>query len=280
MKNEGLNGFRSMLQEEEKSGVTIEKYLRDVKQFLLWQGERELDKGLVIAWKQSLLERGYRVRSINSMLASVNAWLRYLERMDCRVRNLRLQHQVYCPPERELKRTEYERLLKCAEKKPRLYVLMQTIVATGIRISELNYFTVEAVEQGEIIVRCKGKSRPIMLSGKLRKLLLAYAKKNQIATGLIFRTRNGKPLDRSNIWSEMKKLCQDAGIEPTKVFPHNLRKLFARIFYKTYKDLANLADILGHSSLNTTRIYIMTSGEEHRRQLEAVNLIYDYANFG
>ena len=234
----------------------------------------------MIQWKESLLSAGYQVRSINSMLASVNAWLRFLGRTDCHVRNLRIQHQVYSSPEMELKKTDYEKLLKAAEKKPRLYVLMQTICCTGIRVSEVRYFTVEAVKKGEVVVRCKAKTRPILLTGKLRKLLLAYAKANQIRQGCIFCTKSGKPLDRSNIWSEMKKLCGEAGVAPEKVFPHNLRKLFARIYYHAYRDLAKLADILGHSSLNTTRIYIMSTGEEHRKQLEAVNFVYECANFG
>lgn len=280
MRKRKMIEFETFLREEEKSTVTIEKYMRDVNAFLAWQGRRRLDKTLMIQWKESLLSAGYKVRSINSMLASVNAWLRFLKKTDCRVRNLKLQHQVYCSPELELKKTDYEKLLKAAEKKPRLYVLMQTICCTGIRVSELRFFTVEAVKAGEVVVRCKAKTRPILLTGKIRKLLLAYAKSCHIQQGCIFCTRSGKPLDRSNIWAEMKKLCDEAGVTPEKVFPHNLRKLFARIYYRSYRDLAKLADILGHSSLNTTRIYIMSTGEEHRKQLEVVNFVYECANFG
>ena len=265
--------FEQYLREEEKSGLTVEKYLRDLRAFLLWAGGGELSRELVIRWKQTLVEAGYRPRSINSMLASVNAWLRFIGREDCRVKSLRLQRQIYQKPEKDLSREEYRRLLEAARRKPRLHLLLQTICATGIRVSELRYFTVEAVERGEITVSCKNKARVILIPGKLKTKLLRYAKETGAAAGAIFRTRGGKDLDRSNIHHEMKALCGEAGVSPGKIFPHNLRKLFARLFYALEKDIAKLADVLGHSSINTTRIYIMTTAAEHRRQLERLHLL-------
>ena len=219
------------------------------------------------------MNQGYALRSVNSMLAAVNSFLTFCGLTDCRVRLCRMQREIYQRAERELSRAEYLRLLRAAEGDRRLWLLMQTICSTGIRVSELNYFTVEAVRRGEVSVACKNKSRKILLPGKLQKLLLRYARAIGITGGVIFRTRNSKPLDRSNIWAAMKRLCARAKIDPGKVFPHNLRKLFARTFYDLEKDIAKLADVLGHSSINTTRIYIMTTGQEHRRQLERLRLL-------
>ena len=260
------------LREEEKSRITIEKYLRDVRGFARYLGSQYITKDAVIAYKQQLLNQGYALRSVNSMLAAVNSFLTFCGLTDCRVRLCRMQREIYQRSERELSRAEYLRLLRAAEGDRRLWLLMQTICSTGIRVSELNYFTVEAV-RGEVSVACKNKSRKILLPGKLQKLLLRYARAIGITGGVIFRTRNGKPLDRSNIWAAMKRLCARAKIDPGKVFPHNLRKLFARTFYDLEKDIAKLADVLGHSSINTTRIYIMTTGQEHRRQLERLRLL-------
>lgn len=261
------------LREEEKSRITIEKYLRDVRGFARYLGSQYITKDAVIAYKQQLLNQGYALRSVNSMLAAVNSFLTFCGLTDCRVRLCRMQREIYQRSERELSRAEYLRLLRAAEGDRRLWLLMQTICSTGIRVSELNYFTVEAVRRGEVSVACKNKSRKILLPGKLQKLLLRYARAIGITRGVIFRTRNGKPLDRSNIWAAMKRLCARAKIDPGKVFPHNLRKLFARTFYDLEKDIAKLADVLGHSSINTTRIYIMTTGQEHRRQLERLRLL-------
>lgn len=270
---DAIRAFQDDLILEEKSGATLEKYLRDIRAFSAFAGERSVTKELVMAYKQSLLERGYAVRSINSMLASINGFLDFLGWQDCKVKSLKLQNPVYCAEEKELTKAEYLRLLAAAEKHPRLRLILETICGTGIRVSELRYFTVEGVQCGEISVRCKSKTRTILLPGKLRRLLLAYAKKSGIRSGEIFVTRSGKPLNRSNIWAQMKALCEKAGVKASKVFPHNLRKLFARTFYGVEKDIAKLADILGHSSINTTRIYIMTTGVEHRRKIERLGLV-------
>ena len=268
-----LQVFSLWLHQDEKSDATREKYLRDAEAFLRFTGKNEISKEGVLAWKQQLIDRGYAVRSINSMLASVNSLLDFLGLGDCKVKNLKLQRQTYCSEEKELTKAEYLRLLEASKGKTQLNLVIQTICATGIRVSELKHFTVEAVRTGEIAVNCKGKNRCVFLPGKLRKLLLSYAKEKKITTGVIFRNNKAKPLDRSRIWRQMKHLCSVAGVKASKVFPHNLRKLFARTFYGIEKDIAKLADLLGHSSINTTRIYIMTSGTEHRKKLERLDLV-------
>ena len=268
-----IEQFHTYLLQEEKSPVTVEKYIRDVRTFQKFAGEQGVTKELVMEWKESLVSGGYAVRSVNSMLASINSLLHFLGWEECRVKSLKTQRQTYCPEEKELTREEYMRLLKAAKRKPQLQLVMETICATGIRVSELRFFTVEAVRAGQIEVSCKSKIRTILIPGKLRKLLLKYAKEKGIREGALFLTKRGKPLNRSNIWAQMKKLCTAAGVKASKVFPHNLRKLFARMFYKIEKDIAKLADVLGHSSINTTRIYIMTTGTEHRRQLDRLELV-------
>lgn len=267
-----LNRYEQQLQLEEKSTATVEKYLRDVRSFGSWLGGQDITKERVIAYKKDLLKQGYALRSVNSMLASVNHFLRFCDLSSCRVRLCHVQREIYQPIERELTKAEYLRLLQAASDDRRLWLLLQTICATGIRVSELQYFTVSAVRTGEINVACKNKNRKILLPGKLRKLLLAFAQERGLS-GIIFCTRTGKPMNRSNIWSAMKRLCAKANVNPDKVFPHNLRKLFARTFYSMQKDIAKLADILGHSNINTTRIYIMTTGVEHRRKLECLGLV-------
>lgn len=270
---QAMEQFKVYLLQEEKSKATVEKYLRDTRAFLVFAEEKEVTKELVMKWKDSLLAAEYAVRSINSMLASLNSLLDFLGWGDCKVKSLKIQRQTYCAEEKELTKAEYLRLLEASKNQPQLNLIMQTICGTGIRVSELKYFTVEAVRRGEIVVSCKSKTRTILLPGKLKKLLLEYAKKNKIQSGAVFVTRNGKPVNRSNIWAQMKRLCEIAGVKPSKVFPHNLRKLFARTFYGIEKDIAKLADILGHSSINTTRIYIMTTGTEHRRKIERLGLV-------
>lgn len=210
------------------------------------------------------------------MLASVHSFLRYLGLDSCKVRSLRIQSEVFCDENREITKNDYLKLLRATEDNLRLRTIIQTICGTGIRVSELSYFTVESVNTGHIVVSCKNKIRNILIPKKLRKVLLQYAKKNNIHEGIIFRTRNGKPVNRSNIWRSMKKLCNRTNVKMSKVFPHNLRKLFAKTFYKTEKDIAKLADVLGHSSINTTRIYIMTSGSEHQKMIEKLGLIFDW----
>ena len=268
-----LVSFREYLIREEKSAATIEKYLRDTKGFLEYAADREVTKELVIAYKAELQKKSYAVRSINSMLASINSLMDFLGWNDCKVKTLHCQRQTYCAEEKELTKAEYLRLLEASQKNEQLNLVIQTICGTGIRVSELRYFTVEAVSSGEITVQCKNKTRTILIPGKLKKLLLHYAKRCGIQSGSIFITKKGKPMDRSNIWAQMKRLCVAAKVNPSKVFPHNLRKLFARTFYGIEKDIAKLADILGHSSINTTRIYIMTTGTEHRRKIERLGLV-------
>ena len=269
---EQIERYRQYLIRDEKSTATVEKYLRDVRAFSVFAGGAAMTKELTLAYKRHLLE-SYAPRSINSMLASVNSFLTFMGWTDCKVKSLKLQRQVYCAEEKELTKAEYERLLKAAEKNKSLQLVMQTICATGIRVSELRFFTVEAVKRGEVVVSCKAKTRTIFIPSKLRRRLLDYAGRQNIRSGEIFLAKSGKPLDRKTIWAQMKGLCKAAGVKPGKVFPHNLRKLFARTFYGIEKDIAKLADILGHSSIDTTRIYIMTTGTEHRRKIERLGLV-------
>jgi len=268
-----IQSFHKYLIREEKSVATVEKYLRDARAFFSYAGDTMINKEVVMAYKKELQIKEYAVRSINSMLASLNSFLDFLGWSDCKVKAIRQQKQVYCAEQKELSKAEYMRLLEAARNKPQLRLIMQTICSTGIRVSELSFFTVENVRQGEVVVNCKGKNRNILIPGKLKKLLLDYAKKEKIRSGVIFLTRNGKPMNRSCIWAQMKALCAESGVNPSKVFPHNLRKLFARTFYGIEKDIAKLADILGHSSIDTTRIYIMTTGMEHRRKIERLGLV-------
>lgn len=270
-----IGDFSCCLKSEEKSENTLEKYLRDVRAFTEYLGGAEVTKEAVIAYKSKLLAESYAVRSINSMLASLNGLFSFLGWMDCRVKSIKLQRQIYCPEEKELTKAEYMRLVNTAKQKgnERLNLILQAICGTGIRVSELQYITVEAVKCGEAIVSLKGKTRTIFIVRELQKKLLRYAAEQGISSGTIFITRTGRPLSRTNIWREMKGLCEQAGVNPQKVFPHNLRHLFARVFYGIEKDIAKLADILGHSSINTTRIYIISTGNEHRRRMEHMRLI-------
>lgn len=268
-----IQEFHRYLVQEEKSAATIEKYLRDVRAFWVFVGDREVYKEVLMDYKQNLIERKYAVRSINSMLASIHSFTAFLGWTDCRVKSIKQQRAVYCTEDKELSKEEYLRLVEAASRNYQLRLVMQTICATGIRVSELRFFTVEDVKRGEIDVNCKGKSRTILLPVKLKRLLLEYAKRANIHSGIIFLSPNETPLDRRAIWASMKRLCQVADVAPSKVFPHNLRKLFARTFYGIEKDIAKLADILGHSSIDTTRIYIMTTGTEHRRKIERLGLV-------
>lgn len=273
--SEAIDCFKKYLREEEKSENTIEKYLRDVRAFAAYLSGTEVTKETVIAYKSRLLAENYAVRSINSILASVNSLFAFLGWTDCKVKSIKLQRQVYCPEEKELTKAEYTRLVNTAKQKgnERLNLILQTICGTGIRVSELQYITVEAVKCSEAVVSLKGKTRSVFIVKELQKKLLRYAAEQKIHSGCIFITRTGKPISRTNIWREMKGLCEQAGVNPQKVFPHNLRHLFARIFYGIEKDIAKLADILGHSSINTTRIYIISTGNEHRRRMENMRLI-------
>lgn len=271
--NEQIREFRNYLKREEKSTATCEKYVRDVAAFAGFLMDQPVSKESVVTWKKGLVEQGYAVRSVNSMLASVNSFLDFLGWHECRVKHLRIQRQIYCAEDKELTKAEYLRLLEASKKNEQLRMIIQTICATGIRVSELCWFTVEALEYGEITVNCKNKTRNILVPGKLRTRLLEYAKRKNIHCGAVFVGKTGKPLDRSCIWRQMKALCDRAGVKKSKVFPHNLRKLFAKTFYAVEKDIAKLADVLGHSNINTTRIYIMSSGAEHRKKVERLGLL-------
>lgn len=268
-----IQHFSEYLLREEKSKATHEKYLRDVRAFYRFVKGEPVTKELVVAYKKACIEKEYAVRSVNSMLASINSFLGYMGWTECKVKSIRLQKQIFCTEEKELTKAEYLRLLKAAKDDEQLHLVLQTICGTGIRVSELKFFTLEMVQKGEVSVSCKNKTRTILVPGKLKKLLLNYAKKKKIMSGTIFIGNNGKPLDRSCIWRKMKQLCKRAEVKASKVFPHNLRKLFARTFYGIEKDIAKLADILGHSSINTTRIYIMTTSMEHRRKIERLGLV-------
>ena len=269
-----LEKFRSHLIDQERSDATISKYMRDIQRFAQRAAGTTLNKQLILTYKAELGER-YAVASANSMLAAVNALLRYLGWHDLCVKQFKLQRQIYTPEEKELTRTEYECLVTTARRagNERLSLILQTICATGIRVSELPFITVEAVKCGEAIVRCKGKTRTVLLVQELRGMLLQYAVKRGVSAGPVFVTRSGRPVSRTAVWRDMKALCVAANVSPEKVFPHNLRHLFARTFYGVEKDIAKLADILGHSSIDTTRIYIATTGAEHRRRMETLRLI-------
>ncbi len=270
-----LQAYGAYLRREEKSAATREKYLRDAGSFARWLEGRPVTRDAVAEWKGHLLELRYAPTTVNTALAALNSLFRFLGWEDCRARFLKVQHRLFRPAERELTRRDYEALIAQAQRegRTRLALLMETICATGIRVGEVKYITLEAARAGRAEIALKGKIRTILIPGKLCRKLEKYAKKQKTASGEIFLTRSGKSLSRRQIWAEMKALCGKAGVEPSKVFPHNLRHLFATLFYKACKDIARLADVLGHSSIETTRIYLLTSGEEHRRQLEHLRLV-------
>ena len=272
--NELILKFKNYLIEEEKSKATLEKYIRDIKYFYTWVGDKELNKLCVLNYKEYLTEN-YAVASVNSMLSSINSFFIYLEWYELRVKTIKVQKQIFASNEKELTKSEYERLLSAAKAKSnqRLYLLMQTICSTGIRVSELRFITVEAINRGRAVINCKGKQRCAFLPTELCKILKNYVRDQRIKSGAVFVSKNGNSLDRSNIWNDMKKLCKEAGVSEKKVFPHNLRHLFARTYYTLQKDIVRLADILGHSSVNTTRIYTMETGEIHRKQIQRLGLL-------
>lgn len=272
--NQMITEFEVALRADEKSNLTVEKYLRDVRQFIVFSSEKQINKSLTLAYKATI-EKDYAVASANSMIASINAFFRFIGRLDLCVKQFKVQRKTFCNEEKELTKAEYVCLCKTAEdrKNERLNLILQTICGTGVRVSELQFITVEAAKRGEVIVFCKNKTRTVFIVRKLQKKLLSYCKRHEIASGQIFVTKTGKPMSRTNIWREMKNLCKEAGVNPGKVFPHNLRHLFASVFYEIEKDIAKLADILGHSSIDTTRIYIIGTGTEHRRKMENMRLI-------
>ena len=274
-----LARFAGYLRREEREASTIEAYLRAARKFAAWLDGRAVTKELAAAWKAALTEQGYRPVSINAMLSAINKLFVCMGREDCKVRYLRLQRQMFRKAERELTRAEYQRLLDTAQIRGdiRLLLLLETLCATGIRVSEVRYITVEAAWNGVAEITLKGKIRTILLPGKLCRKLLKYAKKRNIRQGQIFLTRNGNGLSRKFIWSEMKKLCESAKVSRSKVFPHNLRSLFARTFYAACRDVVRLADVLGHSSIETTRIYLLSTAKESARQLDRLNLLSGWA---
>lgn len=269
-----IDSFEKYLTEHEKAETTIQKYMHDIRHFTIYAANHTLDKAILLSYKKTL-EQTYAIRSANSMLAALNAFLRFAGWHTLCVKQFKLQNEAYCSEAKELTKEDYTALVRTAEmkKNERLSLVVQTICGTGIRVSELQCITVEAVRRGEAVVSCKSKIRKIFIVKALQKKLLRYAAEQGIVSGTLFVTKSGKPLNRSNIWRQMKDLCEQAGVSPQKVFPHNLRHLFARTFYSIEKDIAKLADILGHSSINTTRIYIITTGAEHQRRMETMRLI-------
>ena len=265
-----LMSFERYLTKEEKSRATVEKYLRDVRSFFRFSNTGSISKEQMIAYKEYLTDR-YAPASVNSMLISLHSFLRYIGQQDCCVKLLKIQRQIFAKEEKELSCQEYQRLVKAAGN-TRLSFVLRTICGTGIRVSELEYITVEAVREGKAVVSCKNKTRVIFIPATVQKILSKYIKKSCLKTGSVFIGKNGKPLNRKNIWRDMKGLCSRAGVARCKVFPHNLRDLFARTFYRVEKDIVRLADLLGHSSINTTRIYTIENGRLHRDCLERVQI--------
>ena len=269
-----LSDFARQLQEDERSPATIENYLRHIRAFAAWAGGQAVTKDLATQWKEHLISQ-YRPGTVNTMLVSLNRFFGFLGWYDCQVKTLRIQRRLFREDCKELTREEYERLVSAAQAsgRERLVLLLETICSTGIRVSEVKYITVEALKLGKAEISLKGKIRTILLPNKLCRKLLKYAKKQKTVSGEVFLTRNGKGMSRKQIWAEMKSICAKAKVAATKVFPHNLRHLFARVFYKACRDVAKLADVLGHSSMETTRIYLISTGVEHAHTLERLRLI-------
>ena len=267
--------FQQHLAEEERELGTIEKYMREVKKFALWQGRRKVTKETVSEWKEQLRQSGYKPETVNGKLSAVNKFLSWMGWGECCVKYLKIQRRLFRSTGRELTKDEYTRLVETAQGlgKTRLALLIETICATGIRVSEVKYITAEALRAGRADISLKGKIRTVLLPGKLCRKLQKYAKKQKITSGEIFLTRSGKGISRRQIWAEMKALCKQARVAPSKVFPHNLRHLFARTFYRVSRDVAKLADVLGHSSVETTRIYLATTGDEYVRRMDRLGLV-------
>ncbi len=273
--DEKISAFERQLEEDEKSARTRDKYTHELHALQHYLGGRDLTKENALAYKQNLIDRGLSPRTINVTLAAVNCYFEFMGRPDLRLRSVKVQKQIFCSEDEELSRDEYVRLCRAAMAKgnEQLALIFQTIGGTGIRVGELPFITAEAVREGKTIVQNKGKARTIFIVKPLQKKLLRFIEKAKIESGPIFLTRGGNPIDRSSVWREMKGICEKAGVNPAKVYPHNLRHLFARVFYAREKDLAGLADILGHSSIDTTRIYIVSTGEEHLRRMEKMRMI-------
>lgn len=256
--SELLEKYENYLYEEEKSPATIQKYMRDLSKLSSFADGREISKQLVIEYKQHLRDAGeYKTSSINSFLVAANRFFEYMDCYELKVKTFKMQKETFVPETRELSKEEYKKLVRAAEQsgKIRISMIIQTICATGIRVSELPAITVQAVKRGVATIRCKGKERQILIPRELQVRLLRYIRRQGIRRGVVFRTRGGKAVDRTSIWREMKKLCEEARVNSDKVFPHNLRHLFARTFYGMYQDIVKLADMLGHSNIETTRIF-------------------------
>lgn len=276
IKEKMLGQYSAYLKNEEKSKATIRKYLCDLRKLMDYAGGSEVNKEMVLSYKEKLLEKdGYKVSSANSFLVAANCFFEFMGWQDLRVKTYKVQQEAFCPENRYLSKEEYFRLINAAigMGKKRLAMILQTICATGIRVSELQAVTVEAVKKNSVVIHNKGKIRKVLLPDDLRKELLYYISRKGIQQGIVFCTSSGKAVNRSNIWKEMKALCKMAGVEEGKVFPHNLRHLFASVFYGVKKDIAKLADILGHSSIETTRGYIKATAKEHREQLNQMKLV-------
>ena len=269
-----IDGYCLSLLSDEHAPGTIQKYRRDLAAFALWLDGRTVTKETAARWKAHLLERGCKPETVNSKLSAINGFFAFMG-WPIKVKFLKIQHQLFRDPAREMTRQEYDRLLTTAREsgQERLALIMETLCATGIRISELRYITVEAAKEGRATIALKGTIRTILLPTKLHRKLVKYAKKEKIASGAIFRTKSGKPISRRQVWYELKRLCQAAGVEPGKVFPHNFRHLFATTFYKACRDIARLAEVLGHSNIDTPRIYLAVSGAEQARQLDKLRLV-------
>ena len=271
---ERIDAYCLSLLADERAAGTISKYRRDLTAFARWLDGRIVTKESAAAWKACLLNRDYAPRTINSMLAAVNGFCRFAG-LSIKLKFLSIQRQIFRDSAKELTKEEYDRLLTAAREggQERLALIMETLCATGIRVSELRYITVEAAKAGRATITLKGKIRTILLPAKLCRKLVKYARKQKTASGEIFLTKSGRPITRRQVWFELKRLCRAAGVEPSKVFPHNLRHLFATTFYRVCRDIVRLADMLGHSSIDTTRIYLMVSGAEQQRQLDRLGLV-------
>lgn len=270
-----LAAYQAYLEAEERAAATVTAYRRDAERFAAWLGGQEATRESLREWKEHLLSRGQAPATVNRKLAAGNCLFRFLGWEDCQVKFLRVQRRAFRDDARDLTCGEYGRLLETARRqgRERLALLLETICSTGIRVSEVCYITAEAVEAGRAEVSLKGKVRTILLPGKLVRKLRKYIQKRKIISGAVFRAGDGTSISRFQIWRAMKSLCAEAGVEPSKVFPHNLRHLFAVTFYRATRDIAKLADVLGHSSLDTTRVYLRTTGAEHVRCLDRLRLV-------
>lgn len=273
--NEMIQTYAGFLREQERAEATAQKYLHDIRAFALWLEGRLVTKEAAAQWKDHLLAKNLSPVTVNTKLSALNGLFRFLGWEECRVKFLKVQRRAFRDPARELKQEDYTRLVAAARRQGRewLALAMEVMGGAGLRVSELRYITVEAARAGRADAALKGKIRTVLLPGKLARKLQKYAEKQKTASGAIFRAGDGTPLTRFQIWRAMKSLCKQAGVEPSKVFPNNLRHLFATAFYRATRDIVKLADVLGHSSINTTRIYLMTTGEEHARCLEGLGLV-------